>query len=86
MGFVKVKSDHSIWVYEKDGVKIIIPVFVDDLTLVSKSKEAIRKVKEDLSKQLKLRDLGPNEFLLGVKIERDRPKQDFASVSKTVCH
>ncbi len=43
MGFVKVKSDHSIWVYEKDGVKIVIPVFVDDLTLVSKSKEAIKR-------------------------------------------
>ena len=29
LGFTKVKCDHSIWVYQKGEVKIIIPVFVD---------------------------------------------------------
>lgn len=75
LGFVKVKSDHSIWVYEKDGVRIIVPVFVDDLTLVSKSREAIQKLKVDLAKHIKIRDLGPTEFLLGVRVERDRAKR-----------
>jgi hypothetical protein len=71
-GFVKIKSDGSVWVFDRDGVRVILPVFVDDITLVSKSKEKIQEVKEELRKHFKLRDLGPTEFLLGVKVERDR--------------
>ena len=43
------------------------------MTLVSKSKEKIAKLKQELRKHFKLRDLEATEFLLGVKIERDRP-------------
>src|ERR1700744_649274 len=71
LAFIKIKSDASVWVYEKDGLRIIVPVFVDDMTLVSKSKEKIAKLKEELKKHFKLRDLGGTSFLLGVKIERD---------------
>jgi len=72
LGFKKIKSDASVWVYNKNEIRIIVPVFVDDMTLVSKSKQKIQELKEELKKHFKLRDLGPTEFLLGVKIERDR--------------
>ena len=72
LGFKKIKSDASVWVYDREGVRIILPVFVDDMTLVSKSKEKIADLKEELKKHFKLCDLGPTEFLLGVKVERDR--------------
>ena len=55
LGFKKVESDNSLWVYRKDSVCIIIPVFVDDLTLVSKDKAAINSVIEHLEKHFKLR-------------------------------
>lgn len=72
LGFSRIKSDASVWVYDREGVRVIVPVFVDDMTLVSKSKQKIAELKEELKKHFKLRDLGPTEFLLGVKIERDR--------------
>jgi hypothetical protein len=75
MDFVKVRCDHSIWVYQKGENRVIIPVFVDDLTIASKSKEAVQTVKDELRKRFKLRDLGPTSFLLGVSIERDRAKR-----------
>ena len=71
---ISVALTASVWVYDREGCKIIVPVFVDDMTLVSKSKEKIRELKEDLKKHFKLRDLGPTEYLLGVKVERDRSK------------
>ena len=74
LGFTKVKCDHSIWVYQKGEVKIIIPVFVDDMTIACKSKAAIQQFKEDLKKHFTIHDLGPTTFLLGVGIERDRSK------------
>ena len=73
--FKKVRCDHSVWVYEKDGIKVIVPVYVDDLTIVSNSKAAIKSFISELKKHLKLRELGPVEHLLGVKISRDRPNR-----------
>jgi len=75
LGFKKVQSDNALWLYQKDSVRIILPVFVDDMTLVSKDKSAINTVIEELEGHFKLRRLGGLEFLLGVKIERDRPRR-----------
>lgn len=33
LGFTLTKSDHSIWVYVKDSVKVIVPAHLDDLLL-----------------------------------------------------
>ncbi|KZT28913.1 hypothetical protein NEOLEDRAFT_1225147, partial [Neolentinus lepideus HHB14362 ss-1] len=72
LGFSRLTCEHSVWVYGKDDVCIIIPVFVDDMTIASKSSAAIQKVKDDLRQHFKLRDLGPTSWLLGVEIKRDR--------------
>ncbi|TFY71470.1 hypothetical protein EVG20_g1549 [Dentipellis fragilis] len=72
LGFHRIKCEHSIWVYQRDDVRIIIPVFIDDMTIASKSQAAIQKVKDDLRAHFKFRDLGPTSWLLGVEITRDR--------------
>ena len=59
-------------------MRLIIPVFVDDITIAGKDKAAIQRVKDDLCKHFKLRDLGPTSWLLGVKIERDRSKRSLS--------
>ena len=74
LGFERLSCEHSVWVYLRDGVHLVIPVFVDDITIAGKSKEAIQRVKDDLKVHFKLRDLGPTSWLLGVQIERDRSK------------
>ena len=72
LGFKKTVCEHSIWIFQRGEERIIIPVFIDDMTIVAKSKEAIQKVKDDLKKHFKLRDLGPTSFLLGVEVKRNR--------------
>ena len=72
MGYKRIKSDPSIYVWSDAAEsRVIVPVFVDDLTIASKSKQRIASFKSDLSKHFKLRDLGPSSFLLGVAITRD---------------
>jgi hypothetical protein len=61
-----------VFIWEKDSVKVIVPVFVDDITLASKSKEKIAKIKGLLAQRFKLRDLGPTLFLLDVQIDCKR--------------
>jgi hypothetical protein len=72
MGFERILCDHSIWVWRKDDSRIIVPVFVDDMTLAGKDAMAIAQVKKDLATHFKLRDLGPTSRLLGVHITRNR--------------
>jgi hypothetical protein len=71
LGFARIRSDSSVFIWEKDGVKVIVPVFVDDITLASKSKEKIAKIKGLLAQRFKLRNLGPTSFLLGVQIDHE---------------
>ena len=59
-------------------MRLIIPVFVDDITIAGKDKAAIQRVKDDLRKHFKLCDLGPTSWLLGVKIERDRSNRSLS--------
>ena len=75
MGFKRLQSDNSVYIWMSNGVKVIIPVFVDDLTLVSKSKDAIDRVKSQLAATFKLKDLGPTSWLLGVQVIYDREKR-----------
>ena len=75
MGFKILRSDSSVYVLSNDTVTVIIPVFVDDCTLVSKDKEMIQHIKQELMSRFKLRDLGPISQILGVQVTRDRSKR-----------
>jgi hypothetical protein len=46
LGFTCIRSDSLVFIWEENGMKVIMPVFVDDITLASKPKE---KIAEELS-------------------------------------
>jgi len=73
LGFTRIDSDPCVYVYIRDDVRVIIPVHVDDMTIVSKSHPSILHVISELKKHFKLRHLGPTTGLLGVRVTRDRP-------------
>ena len=78
LGFTRLQSDRSIYLYARGELKIILPVYIDDLTFASKDTALIDKAVEDLSKVFKLRDLGETRFLLGIEITRDRKKRTIS--------
>ena len=41
LGFNRIRSDPSLYVYERGEVRIYMPVYVDDITIVSCSQPAI---------------------------------------------
>jgi hypothetical protein len=65
MRFKRIVCEHSIWIYMKDNVHIIVLVFIDDMTIASKSKEAIKSVKREYKQCFKLCNLGLTSWLLG---------------------
>lgn len=72
LGFEQIKSDPSIYVWVKDNIRVTLPVFVDDCTIISKDQAKVKWVKEVLGKAFKIKDLGPTSYLLGIKVEYDQ--------------
>ena len=73
LGFKRIQSDHSLFVWAKDSIKIIIPVYVDDLTIASNHSPTRALIKEQLRKRFRMRDLGSLSYLIGIEVLRDRP-------------
>lgn len=78
LGFERIKSDASLFVFAKGGVRIIMPVYTDDITIASTFAAESNRVVQELSQHFKLRDLGPTSWLLGIEITRDCPNRSLS--------
>jgi transposase InsO family protein len=78
MGFKRLESDRSVYIYVLKDVCILVPIFVDDITLVSKSEKVLDNTVALFSQRFPLRDLGPTNFLLNIQIIRDWDKRTIA--------
>lgn len=85
IGFRKLRSEPCVYVFERDGERIIVPSYVDDLHIVAKTKDAIARVKQQLAQHFKLRDLGDTKFFLGIHITRDRTNQTLSLSQRQYC-
>jgi hypothetical protein len=65
IGFKRLESDRSIYIFVRGDVRIIIPVFIDDITFASSNRAAIDSTIKELASYFKLRDLGPTFFPSG---------------------
>ena len=79
LGFKRTSSDAGVYVYvmpstRGDGPLIVI-LYVDDITIMGASIEAVKRLKADLEKRYEMTDLGEIESYLGVRIIRDRSKK-----------
>ena len=48
MGFKKIESDTSVYIYTNEEVKMFVPIYIDDITIASKSTTAIDKTVEQV--------------------------------------
>jgi hypothetical protein len=58
LGFSRIRSDASVFVWAKDGVRVIVPIFVDDITFASKDKAKIQELKAGAGQALQAPRLG----------------------------
>jgi hypothetical protein len=73
IGFMCSAEDHALFVKLDDvgNVVVVITVYVDDLTIAGCTMEHINETKAALEREFDMKDLGPVDVLLGMKIERD---------------
>jgi hypothetical protein len=65
-GFRQCKSDISIYVQTKQGQVVYLVLYVDNLSIFSKSLDEVKKVKLALLEEFEMKDLGELEFCLRI--------------------
>ena len=62
------------YIYQKgSGNKIcFLVLYVDDILLIANHKEMLYKVKQFLSENFDIKDMGEASYVIGIKIHRDR--------------
>jgi hypothetical protein len=70
LGFEPLDSDN--YIYLNSTIKVIIITYVDDFLIIAKSIPAITKLKELLASKFSIKELGPVQYFVRVRIIRDR--------------
>ena len=70
MGFFRLSGDHGVY-YKWDGAnRVWLALYVDDIFLISKNLANIKESKRTLGADMKVKDLGVAQFLLGIELRR----------------
>jgi hypothetical protein len=64
---VQSLSDHCVYTKHTDGITIIIIVWVDDIIICAPNLEIVESVKNYLSIQFKMKDMGQLSWFLGIE-------------------
>src|SRR5271154_1077835 len=73
LGLKKSQADDCLYVLREEGrTKLLVLVYVDDMTVASGNMAGIAKIKADLRKIFDITDLGVLGHILGIQINRDR--------------
>jgi hypothetical protein len=67
--FVRCESDHGIFVTIRNGYRIYLAVYVDDLLVMGQREEDIEEVKDLLKNRYQMKDLGIARRFLGMDID-----------------
>ena len=71
-GFKQCVLDTCIYTRGTGQSRIILGIHVDDQAIIGPNKIVIKKFKEDLATEFKMKDLGALTHILGVEVKRDR--------------
>ena len=69
--FKQCAADPCIFVREEGADLFIVAVYVDDLTIITKTSATMKIIKESLAKRFKMKDLGKLSYCLEINIEYD---------------
>eukprot|EP00253_Pinus_taeda_P022287 PITA_22287 len=72
-GFQRLEVDHCVYIKRYDqGKYIMLLLYVDDMLIVGHDKNKINRLKKDLGRKFAMKDLGPAQQILGMRVLCDR--------------
>ncbi len=72
-GLTMVPGDQSIWVDNRRN--LILALYVDDIVLLAREAQEIRRIKAFLTDRFRMKDLGPIHTVLGMRVQRNRAQR-----------
>lgn len=72
LGFTRSQIDQAVYFKRSKDEHTVITVSVDDMAVTSKHLRHITQFKDDLRQHFEITDLGELNWLLGLKVQRDR--------------
>ncbi|KAL3634153.1 hypothetical protein CASFOL_021207 [Castilleja foliolosa] len=67
-GFDSSKADSSLFLYNKNNVKMYMLIYVDDMLITGNDENSVHRIIEGLKMQFALKDLGEIHHFLGVEV------------------
>lgn len=71
LGFMRPKSNHSVYYKSGNGHTLIITLYVDDMLFFGNGMNLILDLKSQLSTQFEMKELGVARYILGIELIRD---------------
>ncbi|CAL8992777.1 unnamed protein product, partial [Prunus brigantina] len=68
LGFQESKCDYSLFIYNHDGVYLVLLIYVDDILLTGNSLPQIMNLIQTLGKLFSMKDLGSLNYFLGIEV------------------
>lgn len=68
IGFIKFKSDSSLFILQKSGLTIYTLIYVDDIIVIGNQQYGVQQMINLSSKRFPLKDLGPLHYFLGIEV------------------
>ncbi|KAI3784527.1 hypothetical protein L1987_43626 [Smallanthus sonchifolius] len=81
-GFIKNQVDQCTYLKISGSNFTILVLYVDDILLASNSLDMLYESKRLLSHNFDMKDLGEATYVIGIKIHRDRSKENFGIIAK----
>jgi histone deacetylase 1/2 len=72
LGFHASKADTSLFYFNKGSITVFVPVYVDDIIVVSSNPKATTGLLHELKKDFALKDLGELHYFLGMEVTKVR--------------
>ena len=70
-----MEDDHCVYIKQFKKSILILSLYVEDIFLARNDMSVIFATKEWLSSQFEIKDMGEANYVLGVKVVRDRQKK-----------
>ena len=77
-GFHKLETESCVYRMCINGHVVFLVLYVDDILLIGDNVNVLSGVREWLSTQFSMKDLGEASYILGIKIIRNRQKKEIA--------
>ena len=74
IGFIPLKADTCVYIYNHHNTVVILTLYVDDLLIIGGNIQVIEAIKEKLMGKFKVMNMGDVSLALGMRVTRDRER------------